>query len=122
MGMNPMSGRGAGYCAGFDVPGYMNAPHWGGFGMAYGRGRGFPGRGGGWGLGGRAAAGRGWRHRFYATGVPGWMRSERYEAPYERPHTKQEKRALENQAEELQSQLDFIRKRLSEIQQDTAAE
>jgi len=34
MGMGPMTGRAAGYCAGFGVPGYMN-PIPGGFG--YGR-------------------------------------------------------------------------------------
>jgi len=55
MGMGPMTGRAAGYCAGSGVPGYMNAgPVCGygrglgrGFGLSYGRrwGRGFPGRG-----------------------------------------------------------------------------
>ncbi|MCK4547155.1 MAG: DUF5320 domain-containing protein [Candidatus Eisenbacteria sp.] len=37
MGMGPMTGRAAGYCAGFGVPGYMN---WGGGGSA--RGLGWP--------------------------------------------------------------------------------
>ena len=55
MGMGPMTGRGAGYCAGFGIPGYMNAGFgWGyrrgvgrGFGPGFGRGwaGGFPGRG-----------------------------------------------------------------------------
>ena len=49
-----MTGRGMGLCA---------RP--GGRGWAYGSGR------GNWFGGGR---GRGWRHRFYATGAPGWAR------------------------------------------------
>jgi hypothetical protein len=43
MGAGPMTGRGAGYCAGYAVPGYMNPT--GGYGR---RGR---GRGRGWGRG-----------------------------------------------------------------------
>ena len=46
MGQGPMTGRGAGYCAGYGVPGYANP--WGGaFGGARGGGR-----------------GRGWRHGY----------------------------------------------------------
>jgi hypothetical protein len=59
MGYGPMTGRGAGYCAGYDAPGAMSPWH--------GRrawGRGWGGRGGG----------RGWRHWYYATGLPGWAR------------------------------------------------
>ena len=47
-GLGPMTGRGAGYCAGFPYPGYMN-PHVPRGGMGWGRG-------GGWGRG----VGRGW--------------------------------------------------------------
>jgi hypothetical protein len=43
-GAGPMTGRAAGYCAGYPVPGYMNPT--GGYG--WGRGR---GRGRGWGRG-----------------------------------------------------------------------
>lgn len=51
-GRGPRTGRGAGYCAGNDVPGYLNAamPPRGGFGMGRGSGRGF-GRGMGQGRG-----------------------------------------------------------------------
>jgi len=62
LGLGPMTGRAAGYCAGYPVPGYMNP---------------IPGRGyfgwwrGGFGRGG----GRGWRHWYYATGLPGWVRA-----------------------------------------------
>ncbi len=48
MGMGPMTGRGAGFCAGFNVPGFMNAVSGrGGMGFGRGRGRGF-GMGMGW--------------------------------------------------------------------------
>jgi len=65
---------------------------------------------------------------FYATGLPGWMRFGRYAAPYGYPATYQkpdpetEKQALKNQAEAMQSALDSINKRLSEIDTGTAAE
>ena len=56
MGMGPMTGRAAGFCAGYGVPGYMNAYGRGGMGrgMGMGRGRGW-GRGMGWGRGGWGA-------------------------------------------------------------------
>jgi len=60
-GAGPMTGRRAGLCAGYDVPGYLNTDF--GFGFGYGRGRGF---GRGYGMGG----GRGRRNRFYSTGSP----------------------------------------------------
>ena len=65
MGAGAMSGRGMGYCAGYRTPGYMNPPE---MGFVRGHGRGF-GRGFG------RNGGRGWRHQYYATGVPGWERS-----------------------------------------------
>jgi|SRR5690554_2959342 len=47
MGMGPMTGRAAGYCAGYAVPGFANpVPGYGfGLGLGYGRGRGRAGRG-----------------------------------------------------------------------------
>ena len=52
--MGPMTGRAAGYCAGYPVPGYMN-PYGGRFGggLGWGRGRGwgFPFRAPLWGAG-----------------------------------------------------------------------
>lgn len=113
MGMGAMSGRAAGYCAGFGMPGYANPAPGRGFGMGFGRGGGFGGRGGG---------GRGWRHMFYATGLPGWMQFGGYAAPIQKPDPEMEKQALKNQAEALQSELDFIKKRLGEIETGTAAE
>ncbi|MBW2038175.1 MAG: DUF5320 domain-containing protein [Deltaproteobacteria bacterium] len=52
-GFGPMTGRAAGYCAGYPVPGYANpyVPRWGGRGRGW-WGRGFRGRGRGfWGWG-----------------------------------------------------------------------
>jgi len=49
-GTGPMTGRGAGYCAGYPVPGYANPVGGYGRGFGRGRGRGF-GRGGGRGFG-----------------------------------------------------------------------
>ena len=62
-GMGPMTGRGAGFCAGYPNPGYMN-PYGGGypsrgFGIGRARGGGF-GRGRGMGFG----RGRGWGRGF----------------------------------------------------------
>lgn len=59
MGLGPKTGRAAGFCAGFSVPGYMNPMRGMGFGFGAGRG-GRPyggGRGRAWG------GGRGWRWR-----------------------------------------------------------
>ena len=51
-GAGPMTGRGAGYCAGYSVPGYANPV--GGYGRGWGRGRGR-----GFGRGYRGGFGRG---------------------------------------------------------------
>lgn len=68
-GLGPMTGRGAGYCAGFPYPGYMNPYLYGGRGY-FGRGR--PRT--------RASSvrgmGRGWRNSYRATGLPGWYRAD----------------------------------------------
>jgi hypothetical protein len=112
-GMGSRSGRAAGYCAGFERPGYANPGLDRGFGMGSGPGRGFGGGGGG---------GRGWRHMFHATGKPGWMRFGASAAPYLRPDPNLEKQALKDQADALQSELDFIKNRLSKIETAAAAE
>jgi len=49
-GLGSMTGRGAGYCAGYPLPGYMNPIQYRGWGRGFGRGGGF-GRGRGWGRG-----------------------------------------------------------------------
>jgi hypothetical protein len=115
MGMGAMTGRAAGYCAGFGVPGYANPVPGRGFGMGFGRSRGACGRG-------FDVGRRGWRNMFHATGLPGWMRFGGYAAQHQKPDPEMEKHVLKNQAEALQSELDFIKKRLGEIETRTTAE
>lgn len=111
-GFGPRTGRAAGYCAGYGMPGFANP----------GFGRGFFGRGGGrgaWGGGG----GRGWRNRYYATGLPGWMRYGAYGFPASPPPDPEfEKRSLADEAEALQAELEAIRRRLSELETEAAEE
>lgn len=100
MGRGPMSGRAAGTCAGFGMPGSANPAPGRGFGMGFGRGRGAGGRG-------PVGGGRGWRNMFFATGLPGWMRFG-------------DQQVLKTQVEALQSELDFIKKRLENTKDDEA--
>ncbi len=109
MGMGPMTGRAAGFCAGFNAPGNANPASGRGFGMGGGRGRGFGG------------GERGWRHMYFATGQPGWMRFGSYAAPYQNSDPEMEKQALKNQAEALQAQLNMIKQRLDKSDAGTSA-
>jgi hypothetical protein len=59
---------------------------------------------------------------FYATGLPGWMRFGGYSGPYVHDEPVTEKQALRDEAKALQSELDAIRKRLTEIENDSKAE
>jgi hypothetical protein len=110
-GMGSMTGRGAGYCGGTDVPGYATAPGRGS-GLGWGSGRAW-GRGGGWGRGffhppfwARRAFGRAW-------GPVG------AQAPYAEPTREQEAEYLKQQAGYLQGELDAISQRVSELEQET---
>ena len=117
MGFGPMTGRAAGFCAGYPVPGYMNPIPKRGF-RGWGRGRG---------------GGRGWRHWYHATGLPGWARfghlpdggiqppaapfgygSPAY--PSQEVAPQQEIDALKGQAEYFEDTLDGIRKRIAELE------
>jgi hypothetical protein len=53
---------------------------------------------------------------FYATGLTGWMHFGGNAEPYQKPDPEMKKQALKNQAEALQSELDFIKKRLGETE------
>ncbi|HOK04767.1 MAG TPA: DUF5320 domain-containing protein [Victivallales bacterium] len=98
MELGPMTGRGAGYCAGFNVPGFMNNGQ-------YWIGRGFFCRGG---------RGRGYRNMYYATGLPGWARGNiNTPAPNQNPDI--EKQYLKNYAESLEKELSQIKARIDEI-------
>ncbi|MCD4809725.1 MAG: DUF5320 domain-containing protein [Methanosarcinales archaeon] len=95
-GLGPRTGRAAGYCAQYPVPGYAN-PN---------LGRGFY-RGGG----------RGRRNLYYATGLTGWQRGAySYPPPVVQAITKEQETAeLTNEAEYLENELKEIRKRIQEI-------
>jgi len=106
-GMGPMTGRAAGFCAGYSDPGYANPVGGRGF-FGFGRGRGFWGRGGG----------RGWRNRFYATGVPGWAEAG-YQAGFPAsPTAEQEQQVLKQQSEYLQQSINDINKRIEELEKE----
>jgi hypothetical protein len=84
LGAGPLTGRGRGYCYAslkqVPEPKTSTAP-------------------------GYRGACRGWRHRFYATGVPGWI-----------PLTPEQEAAdLKTQADWLKTQLDEIQKRIDEL-------
>jgi hypothetical protein len=102
-GMGPMTGRGAGFCAGYSVPGYANPMTGRGFG--FGRGRGF-GRG----------MGRGFRRRF--GGGWGGPYVNLYDGnPYDTNVTpQQESEILKNQAKAMQDEINAINERIVELE------
>ncbi|NLE75953.1 MAG: DUF5320 domain-containing protein [Chloroflexi bacterium] len=91
-----MTGRGAGFCAGYAAPGYAN-PMGPRMGLGLGRAR-------------------GWRHQFYATDQPGWMRYGAAPAWGPTPMAQDEADMLKQQADLLKQQLDAISKRLEELE------
>lgn len=94
MGMGPMSGRAAGFCAGYSVPGFTNP---GGRGAGFGRGRGM-------------GFGRGMGNRFCA------FNQGPYQGAMPPPGTEQHLNALKNQAQMAKSQLDIIQQRIAELE------
>ncbi len=89
-GRGPMTGWGRGYCA---SPGWGSRPR-------YGWGSGF---------------GRGWRHRFWATGMPGrgwWGPPDWYGPGLSR---EEEMAMLQEEAEYLEKELKDIRKKIDEL-------
>ena len=117
-GVGAMTGRGMGFCAGYDVPGYMN-PGFnprarGDYGFRRGMSRGF-------GMGG----GRGWRHQYYATGLPGWARERGWynmafsPAPHigfqQEMNEREEIRYLKDEAKRLNQMLEEINSRIDEL-------
>ncbi len=107
-GVGPMTGRGAGYCAGYDTPGYMNP---GPGPAAFGRG-----------------VGRRFRNRYYAGrpgggGVYGGVPTREaggYVPPAQsRISPEQEKEYLNQHTEVLKEELGSIKKRLRELEEDS---
>ncbi len=106
--MGPMTGRAAGYCAGYAAPGHMNPIPGRG---AWGRGGGF-GRGRGFGRGLGRGRGAGWGAVAYA---PPYA-APAYAPPFAPPTALQERDALQGQLEYLEDALDGVRKRLAELE------
>lgn len=122
-GYGSMTGRAAGFCAGYPTPGYANlgagrsAP--GPFQAA-----GFPGPGGGFGVG--RGSGRGYRNRYYATGLFGWQRDMAFQAPpsYAAPQItpQDEVQALREQLKYMEDSIKATQQRISEIEEHTDQE
>ena len=109
VGMGPITGRAAGYCAGYPTPGFMNS-----------RNQAFGGRG------------AGYRHMYYATGLPGWTRygwtpphagavygqPAPAQAPFSPTGPEEEVEYLQHHAENLKQQLEDIEDRLKELDEE----
>jgi len=125
-GMGPMTGRAAGFCAGFPVPGYANPVGGRGMGMGWGRGRGGGfGRGFGRGRAGYGLPAYGSAVNPYAYGSAagpyaygGAVNPYAYGgAPFAPGLTaQQELDGLKGQAEYLEDSLDGIKKRIEELE------
>jgi len=113
MGRGPMTGRGAGYCGGYDAPGWANPVPGRGLGLGWGQSGGF----------GRGRRRRNW---YYATGVPAWARfgyapawgalpAEGYGPYAAAPSREQETELLRQQAEWLKGQIEAIGRRIEEL-------
>jgi len=93
MGMGPMTGRGAGICAGYNTPGYANS-------VGFGRGRGF-------------------RRMYYATGLPRWARYEDRATNQAYTSEYDDKELLKRQAKMLEDELYDLKKRIASFDKST---
>ncbi len=108
LGQGPRTGRGAGYCSGYNVPGYANP--------VFGRGSDF-GRG----------MGRGWRNWARVDGLPGWQKERMgyparggwgyYPTAYlpVHPPVKQEKEMIKEEMNALKEEMKILEDRLKEL-------
>lgn len=102
-GLGPKTGRAAGYCAGYNRPGYANP--------GYGRGL------------GRGWYGRGFRRGFWGRGRGfGWSREYLYPAPYypypetySEPSKEEEKAYLEDMVNSLEQEIKILKERLQDL-------
>jgi hypothetical protein len=111
-GQGPMTGRGAGFCAGNAAQGFA----------AGGRGRGFSRCGNMYFRGGR-----GFRNRFFAVGVPFSRGVSNNDAPAESFRREDfspddEIRMLRDQAEFMKSEVEAISSRIKELESMSSAE
>ncbi len=113
-GLGPRTGRALGYCAGYDAPGYTRGIGWGrggGFGRGYGRGF---GRGYGRGYG------RGWGYRdsYYVPYAPApvYAPAQPLTSSDQLNMLKQEKEYLDSEMKGMQSAIEDISRRISELE------
>ena len=104
-GIGSMTGRAAGYCGGYAVPGYINP---------FGRGA-FGGRGAGRGRGFNQGFGRGIESPWAQRTVPDYANTAYAPAPT----TEQELEMLKGQAEGFRGALQNIQQRISELEADS---
>ncbi|MFX1493196.1 MAG: DUF5320 domain-containing protein [Promethearchaeota archaeon] len=112
-GLGSMTGRGLGYCAGYDSPGYTR-----GYGMGLGRGWGR-----GWGRGRGIGLGRGWRWNYGPIYTPVYTTYTSGIIPKITPENqltmlKQEKEYLEKEVNGIKSAIDDISKRIEELERE----
>ncbi len=106
-GMGPMTGRAAGYCAGYSLPGYINVLRRRfSLGRGIGRGgfRGSPAPGFGLGRGGLPRS----MERF-----PGYSKAS--VSPYQAPTKEEERSFLEEQSKLLKEEIKGLEKRIEEL-------
>jgi len=92
-GQGPMTGRGMGFCAGFNAPGFVN----GGFGRGMAKGRGY-----------------GWRARAMQQNVPAKQAEPAQESTI--ISDKEEKEYLKEELEALKEETKEIEKRLKDLE------
>jgi len=114
--MGPLTGRGLGYCAGYDAPGYAR-------GVNFGRGLGL-----GWGPGGGRGRGRGWFWRGIGYRRPYYDQTKVIPSPYvtqpiltkesRLEMLKQEKDYLETEMSDIKSAVEDLSKRIAELEKE----
>jgi hypothetical protein len=96
LGQGPMTGRAAGFCAGYPNPGFSKP----GYGQGFGRGR-------------DRGIGRG----FWGRGRRFWYR-EYSDVPFKQPSTEEEKVYLENLVKSLKDKLKAVTERLKDLSKE----
>jgi hypothetical protein len=99
-GLGPMTGRAAGYCAGYSVPGFMNPTRRFGRGFGRGLGRGF---------------GRGWRVYPPVPTQPLYAYPTAYTPVAQSLSPEQEVAALENYQKELEAEKADLEQAMNQI-------
>jgi hypothetical protein len=101
LGLGPRSGHGAGYCGGAAAPGFFTRASGPGFGFG---------------------AGRGWRHRYWARTLPGWMRSGTLPTLFSESESAEVlKEILTRRVNELEQEISLAKQRLERLTREKDA-